>query len=120
MRCYDTSAFAFSRARVREFGDDWGREQRPVGADAVAGQLLLGSLRSAFEGCTLAHSPHPELNDRIARSMLATLPAQLFDSTGVLKSLWLWRLEQITSDSQGMVEELLCAEWPGARRFLCG
>ena len=51
-------------------------------------------------------SPNPELNARIA-AIISCFPPELFDSTGLLRSLWLLRLTNIAEDTQGMIEALL-------------
>jgi hypothetical protein len=37
---------------------------------------------------------------------MACLPAEIFDATGVLKSLWVARLTNVANDAEGMIEEL--------------
>ena len=69
-------------------------------------------------------SPNAELNARIAASILACFPAELFDSTGLLRSLWLMRLTNVAEDTQGMIDELFKSERPaqteGRLEHACG
>ena len=68
--------------------------------------LVLASLRAAFRQVLGPESPNADLNARIAASILACFPAELFDSTGLLRSLWLMRLTNVAEDTQGMIDEL--------------
>ena len=76
--------------------------------------LVLASLRTAFRQVLSAESPNAELNARIAAGILACFPADLFDSTGLMRSLWLMRLMNAAEDTQGMIEDLLALERPAA------
>ena len=74
--------------------------------------LTMASLRAAFQRGLGLVSPNADLNARIAASILACFPAELFDSTGLFHSLWLMRLMSITADTQGMIDELLGVDRP--------
>lgn len=80
--------------------------------DAVAGHtgqawtLLLASLQATFPSQPREASPNADLNERIAASVLACLPAELFNSLGILPSLWMVRLRYAPDDAQGMLDEL--------------
>ena len=62
-----------------------------------------------------AESPNADLNARIAASILACFPDRLFDSTGLMRSLWLMRLTNVAEDTQGMIDELLGLRTTGER-----
>ena len=65
-------------------------------------------------------SPNADLNARIATAILSCFPAELFDSTGQFRSLWLLRLFNATSDAQGMIAELLAEPAGGPDSFAIG
>jgi len=95
--------FAFNAGRVRDFADhDGGR----IGTSSRY-QWLLASLRASYQRGLAPTSPSAELNRRIAAAILSCFGSEMFDSTGLLKSHWLARLDHTTNDTQGMIEELL-------------
>jgi hypothetical protein len=47
------------------------------------------------------------MNGRIGESILSCFQPELFDSTGLFRSLWLSRLSSSTRDVQGMIDELV-------------
>lgn len=105
----DVKDLAFDMERVSDF-------QRELGAGSsapnstFAWQLVLGSIRASFASGLSNESPCHDLNAKIASSILACFSNDLFDSTGQLKSSWLHRLERISDDTQGMIDDLLRAE----------
>jgi hypothetical protein len=98
--------FAFEPQRAGEFAAD-------LDQDAVAAQrrftcqLMLASLQASFAGGLDERSPNQDLNRRIGAAVLAAFREEITDSTGLVKSLWLQRLSQTASDTEGMIEELL-------------
>ena len=84
---------------------------RPAGR-ATGLAAGAGLARAAFRQGLAPVSPNADLNARIASSILSCFPAELFDSTGLFRSLWLMRLYNVTSDVQGMIEDLLSVEQP--------
>jgi hypothetical protein len=107
----DVGEFAIDAERAKEFGEDL----QYRGADAGSRQvwpLLLGSVRAAFQPGLAPISPNSDLNATIASSILSCLPADLFDSTGLFRSVWLTRLTNVTDDMEGMIENLLRPEAP--------
>jgi hypothetical protein len=104
--------FAFDVERVEQFAEDLeARRGLPAGRHAQA--LTMAALKSAFRD--LAESPNADLNSRIATSVLASFPPEMFDGQGMVRSLWLVRLVNNTSDAQGLVEELLRPAPPAGR-----
>jgi hypothetical protein len=98
--------FALDPQRAGDFAQDLNHQCHPPhGRQAWA--LVLTSLRAAFRQDSAPPSPNADLNTRIAAAILAFFPADLFDSTGVFRSLWLRRLMNTTQDAQGMIAELL-------------
>jgi hypothetical protein len=104
-----TSEFAFEPARARDFARDL-RFQSSCPGGRHAWPLVLSSLRAAFRHGLTAGSPNGDLNAGIASAILSCFPAELFDSTGQFRSLWLLRLANATADAQGMIDELLSPE----------
>ena len=64
--------------------------------------LVSASLQAAFRQVLGAASPNADLNARIAASVLACFPAELFDGLGLFRSLWIERL--MTAARQGMID----------------
>ena len=102
---------AFDAERARDFADDL-RHQRSRPGGRYAWPLTLVSLRAAFKPAVGAGSPNGDANARVASSILACFPADVFDSTGMVRSLWLLRMASVTSDAQGMIADLLAPERP--------
>lgn len=102
----DVGEWAFDSVRAQDFADDWAGETRSA-SRRQAWKLLMASLRAGFLDPTAKPSPNADLNTQIATSILASLDPQLFDSTGPMRSLWITRLSIVTSDTQGLLSELL-------------
>lgn len=102
----DLGEFAFNHQRARDFADDL-RQRSGLQGGRLVWPLLLASLRTAFRRGLSVESPNADLNARIAASILACFPADLFDSNGLVRSLWLMRLTTAAEDTQGMIDELL-------------
>ncbi len=105
-RDVDITEFAFEPDRAVDFAED-------LSHDAVAAerrftcQLILSSLRAAFE-TNLAHgSPNRDLNRRLGTAILGCFREELFDCTGLVKPLWVERLSVTADDAQGMIDELV-------------
>jgi hypothetical protein len=105
----DVSEFAVDPARAREFAEDFHYQSRLKGGRHVW-PLVLASLRAAFRKGLHPLSPNADINAKIAAAILSCFQPELFDSTGLFRSLWLTRLSNITNDAQGMIEDLLCLE----------
>ena len=101
----DISRAASHPRRAIEFAEDLRRDQEPWGAE-MAWSLLFSSLQGAFAPCLDTSSRYSEINGRIAVSILACFPSDMFDSVGAVKSLWQVRLENVSSDAQGLLREL--------------
>jgi hypothetical protein len=111
---HNVSEFAVEPDRARDFADDFAQQRQQEGG-RFAWPMLLASLRAAFQEWLEPESPNPDLNVRIAVSILACFPREVFDATGVMQSGWLLRISQITNEAEGMLEELL-AEVPSPTR----
>jgi hypothetical protein len=110
----DVSEFAFDPQRAKDFAQDL-RYQCGDPGGGQAWPLVLASLRAAFRQGLAPVSPNTDLNARIASAILACFPGELFDSTGLFRSLWLMRLTNAAADVQGMIDELLSPDMPVER-----
>ncbi len=106
---HDVSQFAVDPQRARQFSEDL-RYRANLKGGRHTWPLVLASLRAAFGEGLCSISPNGDLNAEIASSILACFQAELFDSTGLFRSLWLTRLANVTNDAQGMVEDLLAMD----------
>lgn len=102
----DVSELAFEGDRVDDFAADL-----PVGGISgemsLAWQLMFASMRSSFASFEAIHIPNGDLNRVIAGSVLGCLNEDLFDGTGLAKSLWIERISRVADDTQGMIDELM-------------
>jgi len=98
--------FAFDAERARDFAQDMLPPCRQSGGRQVW-SLILVSLRSAFQEGLSAQSPNDDLNTRIASGVLSCFPPDVFDSTGLLRSMWMMQHSEAADDAQGMLDELL-------------
>ena len=102
----DVSEFAADPAHARDFAADL-RDQSQSAGGRHAWSLVQVSLRAAFRHDLAPVSPHADLNAQIAAGVLACIPEAAFDSTGILRTLWAWRLTETANDAQGLIEDLL-------------
>jgi hypothetical protein len=115
MGTHDVGEFAFDPQRAGDFADDL-RSRGGRADDRNAWPLMMTSLRAAFQPGLCPQSPNADLNARIASSILACFPADSFDSVGLLRSLWLMRLNNVADDTQVMIDDLLASESPRTGR----
>ena len=114
----DRRELAFEFERAADFAADLQRGPGSVRHEP-AWHLALAALRCAFQKGPFSPSPNLDLNEQIASSLVSSLPPDLFDSSGLLKSLWLLRLDAKTTDTQGMLAELISIDEP-TRGHLAG
>ena len=100
----DLSEFAAEPVRACEFASDFREEGTQTWS------LLFASLRASFSSAFNLPSPNGDLNAEIAASVISCFQPELFDSTGLLRSLWLSRLQRTTSETQCMIEALFADE----------
>lgn len=103
---YDVSEFAVDPDRARDFAEDFAQQLQHEGG-RFAWPMVLASLRASFREWLEPTSPNPELNAKIAASILTCFPAEVFDGMGTIPSEWSMRISHITSEAEGMLEELL-------------
>ena len=108
---HDVSRFAADPKRARQFADDL-RDERGTQGRRHIWPLTVSSLAASFPGTAAAH---PELNGKVASSILACFPAGEFDSVGMFQSLWTMRLWHAATDAEGMVNTLCALDRPGIR-----
>ena len=109
VRMHDVSEFAFDPRRANDFAEDMQYRGNMRGGRHVW-PLLMASLRAGFRHSLGDESPNTDLNARIAASVLSCFPNDLFDSTGLLRSLWLLRLANMAEDTQCKIDDLLSEE----------
>ena len=119
MKLGDVSEFAIDPDRAKEFAHDL-QDQGQHAGGRYAWPLMQASLRASFHLGLTPTSPNMDLNGTIASAILACLPADLFDSTGLFRSLWLTRLSHVTNDVQGMIDSLIAPERPSGGRDAAG
>ena len=106
LTAHDVAEFAIDADRACEFADDFQSEERE-GVGLQARTLALGSLRRSFPPGAVAPSPNYDLNVRIAASVINCFPADVFDSTGLFRSVWLARIHRTANDAQELLDGLL-------------
>ncbi len=103
--------FAFDTGRARDFAEDLDHQAANSQSDNaehdLTGQLMLVSLRASFAKDLADRSPNSDLNRRIASALLGAFRDPTADPTGIVKSLWLERLNRTALETEDMVEELL-------------
>ncbi len=110
---HDIEEFAFEPSRARDFAEELHFQSGHSGG-RHAWPLVLVSLRAAFKQGLSPRSPNEDLNSRIACSVLSCFQSELFDSTGMFRSLWQVRMRNKVSDVQGLLGEVL-GDSPSAR-----
>jgi hypothetical protein len=105
----DAREFAVDADRAIDFAADLDRRRTAPGG-RQAWRMTLVSLRNAFQKGLHPIAANPDANARITASILGCIGDDLFDSTGLLQSLWMIRLSAVASDAQGLIEELLAPE----------
>ncbi|WP_145050274.1 hypothetical protein [Lignipirellula cremea] len=102
----DVHDLAFDMERTSEFGRDLREEPHP----GRSWNLMLASLRAGFRVGLSPGSPNADLNEQIASSLISCWGPELFDDTGVAKSLWMMRVAKTTSDAEGLIDELIAID----------
>jgi hypothetical protein len=110
-RDVDLAEFAFEPDRAMEFADDLSHEAVAAERQFTC-QLILSSLRAAFQASLADRSPNLDLNRRLGAAILGCFREELFDATGLFKPLWVERLSATADDAQGMLDELVRNEDP--------
>ncbi|MGC3966717.1 MAG: hypothetical protein QM775_04910 [Pirellulales bacterium] len=103
---HDVAEFAFEQPRLRGLADDYRRSQAAEALPLDPVDVALASLHSAVAHALSARSPNADLNAKVASAIVGALPAEQFDSCGVLRSLWMMRLSTTADDTQRLLDEL--------------
>jgi hypothetical protein len=103
---FDIDEFAYSPSRSREFAADLANE-RVHSPGVRTWEVILASLRAAFQLGIADCSPNTDLNEHIAASVLACFHSDLFDSSPLAQPMWLMRMERTADDAQELVDNLL-------------
>ena len=111
---HDVSEFAIDPDRAHDFAEDLHYRSRLAGGQQTW-PLVLASIRASFRRGPGPLSPNADLNNKIAVSILSCFQSELFDSTGLFRSLWLLRLSNVSDDAQAMLDELISPQEPRSR-----
>ncbi|WP_164102547.1 hypothetical protein [Candidatus Laterigemmans baculatus] len=97
--------YAIDPLRARGFAEE--ARQLPEGtARDTAGWLLTAAMRETLSRRSQSETASPEANQQVSDAVLMCLRPDLFDSVGVLKSLWLHRLQRGAEQADRVLEEL--------------
>ncbi|MGI9518092.1 MAG: hypothetical protein ACR2NP_13645 [Pirellulaceae bacterium] len=107
--------FGFDEHRVRDFAAD--RHLEDHQRRRQTGHLLLASLSSGVRRDVMNFTANPDLNREIAAGVLACIPADRFDSTGLPKTVMLMQMEQVQNDTHAMVQDLIDDEEQASDRL---
>ena len=95
--------WAFQPDRVKNLARSL-QQQGSVGGKDYARSLLVATFAATYQQPPNAFSTHAELNRRIASSIVACMPPQIFDATGQLGSVQqLWLLKS-SPDNRGRLD----------------
>lgn len=97
--------YAVDVSRARAFAED--ARQLPSGtARDTAGWLMTAAMRETLVRRSQPHAATPKANQQVSDAVLMCLRPDLFDSVGVLKSLWLHRLQRGAEQADRVLDEL--------------
>jgi hypothetical protein len=102
----DSVRYATDPSRAEEYA--W--EMRSCGhgpSRNTASWLMNAAMHDTLRRRSSDRSALPESNRAVARSVMLMLRPDLFDSVGVLKSLWLHRLQSNTERTDRVLDELI-------------
>lgn len=101
--------FAFDAERVRDFATDL-REDGVFEGRAESWLLLLASLRNAFQQGYSTGSLNADLNKQLAAIVIRSIPAHRMHDMELPGAMWQVRLERLTSETEGLVNQLFALE----------
>lgn len=82
----------------------------------MAALLMNAAMHDTLRRRSSVRTALPESNRAVARSVMLMLRPELFDSVGVLKSLWLHRLQTDTDGADRVLDELIKNDFDEAPR----
>lgn len=97
--------FAADPARVREFAVDASRHVGSPTSSHTAATMLSGGMRSTLDVLSAGDTPNADLNSQIATAVLACFGPEFFDSHGLLRSVWLERLQTVPEETAALLEQ---------------
>lgn len=106
----NVTEFAFEPSRVQGYAADLGAAPAADAEEPEPRAVLQTTLRSLARHALVEPSPSADLNARLAASIMAAFPADLFDDHGLFRSLWLLRLMKTADDAQRLMSDLFRAE----------
>lgn len=95
--------WAFQPDRVKDLARSL-KQQGSVGGKDYARSLLLATLAATYQQSPTSFVSHAELNRRIASSIVACMPPQIFDATGLIASVQQLWLLKASSDNPGRID----------------
>ncbi|MDA7978362.1 MAG: hypothetical protein MPJ50_06290 [Pirellulales bacterium] len=105
LACYaDVTEFAAEPERARDFAEDFGQNKSREQAQ-TEWALVLASLRTSLSVLWREYNSSEDWNGRIAESVIGCFDPELFDESGVFRSLWTTRLLAIADDTQAMLDD---------------
>jgi hypothetical protein len=97
--------FAFDAARVQEFSVDASRHLNSAATNVAATTMLSAGMRSTLETLSVGETPNADLNRQIAAAVLACFGPEFFDSHGLLRSVWLDRLQSAPDETLALIHQ---------------
>jgi hypothetical protein len=97
--------FAFDNRRVQEFAVDASRHIHSAATNGAATTMLSAGMRSTLELLSAGDTPNADLNRQIAAAVLACFGPEFFDSHGLLRSVWLDRLQSVPDETLALIHE---------------
>lgn len=101
--------YAIDVQRARAFAED-ARQLPPGTARDTAGWLMTAAMRETLVRRSQSLAATPVGNQQISDAVLMCLRPDLFDSVGLLKSLWLHRLQRGAEQADRVLDELAAAD----------
>ena len=102
----DIADTAYHISRAREFAEDLLHNHQQLSGN-VTWTIMASSIQTSVAKRSELHSPNADLNSDIATSIFSCLPADIFDSIGIFKSLWQFRLTQLVDDTTELINEMI-------------
>jgi hypothetical protein len=108
-----TFPLGFDQSRIRAFAEE-ARQLPPGPARETTCWLLSAAMRDAVIRQSREETACPNENREVADSVLMSLRPDLFDSVGILKSLWLHRLERGADQTDRVLKQLALSDLSNA------
>lgn len=102
----DSLSYSVDPSRAAKFADDY-RSMAPGPPRRMSAFLSNASMSEMLRRRTSDAAALPAANAAVGRSVMLMLRPDMFDSVGVLKSLWLHRLQHSSDQTDRVVEELV-------------